>query len=201
MTNYVHVVLPDGSAVTRGSKNRNYTHAVVRHGATKQQALKRVRHLIDTLWINIESDMRDLKTVTEGVAVIEEDKFWNTAHFNLGTEHISRTVSKDKSAEEARTEWAAHFTRMLDDNRKQLVEEHALLDYLNKQEWDYTCTHDIPRSRVFGLRPAVLGFSQSLDNARSRANTEMRNGHVGDLTVVPTTEGKAPKDAPKGHTI
>jgi len=201
MTTYVHVVLPDGSAVTRGSKNRNYTYAVVRHGATKQQALKRVRWLIDTLWTNIESDTRDLKTISEGVAVIEEGVYGNTVHFNLGNEHLSYLVSKKLTVEEARADRAGFFTRLLDDSRKQLVEEHALLDYLTKQELDYTCTHDIPSTRVFGLRPAVLGFSQSLDGARSRATTEMRNGHVGDLTVVPTVEGKAPKDAPKGRTV
>lgn len=211
---FVHVVLPDDSVVTRQS-TRPYRYAVCRKGALVREA----EEILTESLLGYTKDQADYEKkawfLKVGVVVKREERpVWLGAdriveEFTLGIPDVEGAVvvkvfqGTFEEQREHDLHWAEVQAKSSGKKAKQI--DDALRHLALLPTGERVTTSDAERFPALGyLRPGVYGFSQTLKNAEARALTEAKRigwGHVSDVYTVPVAKGRPSGDHPKGRKL
>lgn len=207
---YVHVVLPDGSAVARGSKTRTYTHAIVNSGASKSEALERLHERLNQcVTAAIEYSMNH-RVLTEGALVkVEEEApspsgvtYETYTYWIEGLPEVRAVVyGPGDTLFDTKEKLADRYAQLSQAYRDRAKAMHRAIEYLDSMPDDYVVTTYEEDKEVASFGPFVHGFSATETNAYSRANVEARRPAYGHVDVHPVQDGKPPNSRPIGRSL
>lgn len=203
MTNYVHIILDDGSVVQRGSV-RDYRFAIVGGGYSKHAAVRELSARVSNAEYTITQHEKTLASLRYGtldqVEVKHEGTQYARKYFTWGTDlHLvtlachPHTPEGEKVASEIdRIEGLIMFYE------GQKAEAQIALEYVESRGDDWKATNAHPNRLIADLGPICFGFSQHLDAANERAAREDRYYPMW-VYVRQTAEGKAPLASVRGR--
>jgi hypothetical protein len=205
MTNYVHIILDDGSVVQRGSQNRDYRFAVIGQAYNKRAAVKELSARVSNAEYSITQHEKTLASLRYGQLdkseIQHEGAVYERKVFTWGTDLHLVTMScpSDTPEGEKVTYEIDRLEGLIMFYEGQRAEAQIALEYVESRDDDWKAINAHPNKLIAGLGPICFGFSQHMDTADERAAREDRYYPM-PVYVRHTVYGKAPLASVKGRT-
>lgn len=204
--NYVYVEQEDGSTVERGSLNRVYTHAVAFRGIRIGASRIDLKRRIEAMKLEIIADGDRIQDyLNETPEVIDEHTWGKNDELGYVTYLFGETnlhVSKSQDLETVKAASISLVSEKITRTAEQVKQCEDAVRELGSSPVDDLITTEMALKYpvLVQYAPAVVGFSQSRENAMKRAVTEerVRIYNARTAVVLPTVKGKRPKSTLKG---